>query len=168
MALPHLLEEILNRLDALAHHVELPSSVAQSVAGRVLVGLLDLPEHGFRRADVARWMRSGPIRWRGRPLPVGWDTTARRAGVVQGLEQWASRLDHRCAVSEDARKLAAEALGGEYTMVFNGVEVEHYDRDDAHARKPADTSSVAGGPGVMAVIPSGAGTSWYTKGVRSA
>ncbi len=38
----------------------------------------------------------------------------------------AQRLDHRCAVSEDARRLAAEALGGEYTMVFNGVELEHF------------------------------------------
>jgi phosphatidylinositol alpha-mannosyltransferase len=38
----------------------------------------------------------------------------------------ASRLDHRCAVSEDARKMAAEALGGEYTMVFNGVEVDYF------------------------------------------
>ncbi len=81
----------------LAHHVDLPWSVAQSVAGRVLLGLLDLPEHGFRRADVARWMRSGPLRWRGRPLPPVWDVVARRAGVVQGLDQWASRLDHRRA-----------------------------------------------------------------------
>jgi ATP-dependent helicase/nuclease subunit B len=85
----------------LVHHVDLPWSVAQSAAGRVLVGLLDLPEHGYRRADVARWMRSGPIRWRGRPLPVGWDAIARRAGVVQGLDQWASRLDHRRAELEE-------------------------------------------------------------------
>jgi phosphatidylinositol alpha-mannosyltransferase len=45
-----------------------------------------------------------------------------RAGV-----RWlARRLDHRVAVSEDARSMAAEALGGEYTLLFNGVELDHY------------------------------------------
>ncbi len=34
------------------------------------------------------------------------------------------RLDARVAVSEDARKLAADALGGEYTLLFNGVELD--------------------------------------------
>jgi phosphatidylinositol alpha-mannosyltransferase len=34
------------------------------------------------------------------------------------------RLDVRCAVSEDARAMAHEALGGEYRVVFNGIEVE--------------------------------------------
>ncbi|HEX7096986.1 MAG TPA: glycosyltransferase family 4 protein [Acidimicrobiales bacterium] len=36
------------------------------------------------------------------------------------------RLDVRCAVSEDARAMAREALGGEYHVVFNGIEVERY------------------------------------------
>lgn len=41
------------------------------------------------------------------------------------LVRWgANKLDLRCAVSEDARKMAAEALGGEYELVFNGVEVD--------------------------------------------
>jgi len=80
----------------LAHHVDLPWSVAQSTPGRVLLGLLDLPEHGFRRVDVARWLRSGPIRWNGRPVPASrWDAVARRSGVVQGLDQWRDRLDRR-------------------------------------------------------------------------
>lgn len=34
------------------------------------------------------------------------------------------KLDLSCAVSEDARKLAHEALGGEYVLVFNGVETD--------------------------------------------
>ncbi len=80
----------------LPHHVDLPWSMAQSTPGRVLLGLLELPEHGFRRVDVARWLRSGPIRWRGRPVPGSrWDAVARRAGVVQGLDQWWERLDRR-------------------------------------------------------------------------
>ncbi len=90
----------------LPHHVELPWSVAQSMPGRVLLGLLDLPDHGFRRVDVARWLRAGPIQWQGRAVPVPeWDAVARRAGVVQGLEQWRSRLDSRAA--DVADQLAA-------------------------------------------------------------
>lgn len=38
----------------------------------------------------------------------------------------ASRLDIRCAVSPDARALAAEYLGGTYEMVFNGIEVARF------------------------------------------
>ena len=39
--------------------------------------------------------------------------------------QWvANRLDHRCAVSEDARHLAEDQLGGQYELVFNGVELD--------------------------------------------
>jgi phosphatidylinositol alpha-mannosyltransferase len=45
------------------------------------------------------------------------------------LRRAANRLDLRCAVSEDARDMAAAALGGEYELVFNGVEVD----DFAHA-----------------------------------
>lgn len=87
----------------LEHHVDLPWSVAQSMPGRVLLGLLDLPEHGFRRVEVARWLRAGPIRWQGRPVPAPeWDAVARRAGVVQGLDQWDARLASRLAELDEA------------------------------------------------------------------
>ncbi len=36
----------------------------------------------------------------------------------------ANRLDYRCAVSEDARKLVQGQLGGQYELVFNGVELD--------------------------------------------
>ena len=36
------------------------------------------------------------------------------------------RVAIRCAVSEDARRTAEEALGGEYVMVFNGIEVDRF------------------------------------------
>ncbi|MBK9178431.1 MAG: glycosyltransferase family 4 protein [Acidimicrobiales bacterium] len=38
----------------------------------------------------------------------------------------AARLASRCAVSEEARQMAAEALGGEYTLLFNGIEVDRF------------------------------------------
>ncbi|MGH9185798.1 MAG: glycosyltransferase family 4 protein, partial [Acidimicrobiales bacterium] len=43
-----------------------------------------------------------------------------------GTRRMARRLDHRCAVSEDARQMAARALGGEYTLLFNGIEVDRF------------------------------------------
>ncbi|WP_419925924.1 glycosyltransferase family 4 protein [Candidatus Poriferisocius sp.] len=43
---------------------------------------------------------------------------------LRPLVQWvANRLDYRCAVSEDARRLAEDQLGGCYELVFNGVEL---------------------------------------------
>jgi phosphatidylinositol alpha-mannosyltransferase len=38
----------------------------------------------------------------------------------------ANRLDRRCAVSEAAREMAHEALGGEYELLFNGIEIERF------------------------------------------
>ena len=46
----------------------------------------------------------------------------------------ANRLDYRCAVSEDARRLAEGQLGGRYELVFNGVEL------DAPSSEPIETS----------------------------
>ena len=46
------------------------------------------------------------------------------------LARWLNRrLDVRCAVSEDARKLAHQHLGGDYELVFNGIEIDLF----AHA-----------------------------------
>ena len=43
------------------------------------------------------------------------------------LTRWvAKRLTERCAVSEDARKLAQESLGGEYRLLYNGIETDLY------------------------------------------
>jgi phosphatidylinositol alpha-mannosyltransferase len=46
---------------------------------------------------------------------------------LRRLVTWgAARLDLRCAVSEEARATAFEALGGEYDLLFNGIEVERF------------------------------------------
>jgi phosphatidylinositol alpha-mannosyltransferase len=37
-----------------------------------------------------------------------------------------ARIDVACAVSEAARRTAADALGGDYDVLFNGVDVEHF------------------------------------------
>lgn len=44
-----------------------------------------------------------------------------------GLARWVSRrLDVRCAVSPDARELAQRHLGGEYVILFNGIEIDRF------------------------------------------
>jgi phosphatidylinositol alpha-mannosyltransferase len=43
-----------------------------------------------------------------------------------GVRWLSRRLDLRCAVSEDARQMAHDALGGDYTLLFNGIEVERF------------------------------------------
>jgi phosphatidylinositol alpha-mannosyltransferase len=42
------------------------------------------------------------------------------------LRRVAARLDHRVAVSPDAMALAQAALGGEYELLYNGVEVDRF------------------------------------------
>lgn len=47
--------------------------------------------------------------------------------LAGGPLRWlAGRLDVACAVSADARHLAERYLGGDYEMVFNGIEVERF------------------------------------------
>ena len=43
-----------------------------------------------------------------------------------GVRWMARRLDLRCAVSEDARQMAHDALGGDYVLLFNGIEVDRF------------------------------------------
>jgi phosphatidylinositol alpha-mannosyltransferase len=42
----------------------------------------------------------------------------------------ANRLAVRCAVSEDARATAHDAVGGDYELVFNGIEVDRFAKAD--------------------------------------
>ena len=50
----------------------------------------------------------------------------------------AERIAHRVAVSKDARELAERYLGGEYEILFNGVELDEYRCSPAHpAERPA-------------------------------
>lgn len=59
------------------------------LVARTLLGLLQLPEAGFRRDDVFAWLAGAPIRHGGRPVPVAaWERLSRAAGVVAGRQQW--------------------------------------------------------------------------------
>ncbi len=67
-----------------------------------------------RRPMVGTFHRSGP--------------SAAYAALRPAVVRLARRLALRCAVSHDARDTAAAALGGEYEVVFNGVDVERFTR----------------------------------------
>ena len=47
----------------------------------------------------------------------------------------AGRLDDRVAVSEDARRMARDSLGGEYELTFNAVELRRYDDSPVFERE---------------------------------
>ncbi|MCZ7526480.1 MAG: PD-(D/E)XK nuclease family protein [Acidimicrobiia bacterium] len=69
--------------------------LAETVAGRALLGLLAVPAGGYRRDAVMDWLASAPILEVPGTAPVPahrWDVLSRRAGVVGGIEQWRDRL----------------------------------------------------------------------------
>ncbi|MGH9047930.1 MAG: PD-(D/E)XK nuclease family protein, partial [Acidimicrobiales bacterium] len=72
-----------------------PMTLAESVTGRALLGALELADGEWRRSDVVRWLESAPIT-RGREgsrVPTSrWDDVSARAGVVEGVNQWRTRL----------------------------------------------------------------------------
>jgi phosphatidylinositol alpha-mannosyltransferase len=72
--------------------------------------------------QTALWLKSAPM--------VGTFHAAGDSASYKYLRpavRWlANRMDHRCAVSVDAEALASRYLGGTYTRVFNGIEVDHY------------------------------------------
>jgi phosphatidylinositol alpha-mannosyltransferase len=58
--------------------------------------------------------------------------------ALRPMAQWARRrIDVPCAVSEAARSTATEALGGDYEVLFNGVEIDRY-----AAAQPTPTAGV--------------------------
>ena len=78
-------------------------TLAGSVLGRGLLGLLALPDRDFHRHDVMALLASVPVRHRGVPVPSSrWERITREAGIVRGAAQWDGRL------ARHARTLAGE------------------------------------------------------------
>jgi ATP-dependent helicase/nuclease subunit B len=78
------------------------------VVGRTLLGLLALPDSGFRREEVFAWLSGGRLRHDGRSLPVtAWERLSREAGVVAGRNDWDQRLAE-VATGHDNEALLAE------------------------------------------------------------
>lgn len=81
------------------HNGAAVQTLAQSVAGRMLLGLLRLAPREFARDDVMAWLTCAPIVEAERGTHAGelapaprWDALSRDAGVVHGRTQWLERL----------------------------------------------------------------------------
>ncbi len=128
-------------------------SLAQSGAGRTLLGLLALAGGKFGRADVMAWLTGCPVRPPAgrtpRFNPSHWDSLSRKAGVVGGVPQWRDRLNrHAADLEKDARdrlnkdeinEARAERMRFEAAASRNAVAfVEKLEED---VRSPTDGSS---------------------------
>jgi len=103
-----------------------------------------LRDEGFDVLHLHEPLVPGPcqtsILFRNAPL-IG---TFHAAGVSAGYRflgpgvRWgARRLDLRCVVSEDARQLAQKYLGGDYVLLYNGIEVDRIAKAEPWPRDPA-------------------------------
>jgi len=85
--------------------------LADTPAGRMLLGLLDLPANDFRRDEVMEWLTGCPVispdSSEGSFSPSQWDAISRQSGVIGGLDQWRERL------SSFARATVEQAEQGE-------------------------------------------------------
>lgn len=72
--------------------------------------------------QTALFLRSAPI--------VGtWHAAGgSKAYMTPGVRWLATRMNVRTAVSQDARAMAHEALGGDYEVVFNGIEIDKFEK----------------------------------------
>lgn len=82
-------------------------SLAERPLGRRILALLDLLGSSLRRRDVMAFLSDGQMpketrdRFGGAPR-TRWDGISRRAGVVEGIEQWRERLGVALARHEEA------------------------------------------------------------------
>lgn len=82
--------------------------LAARMAGRTLLELLALPEHGFRRQDVFAWLASSPVVHNGQSAPTtGWERLSREAAVVAGRDDWDLHLA-QLALDQHARAERAD------------------------------------------------------------
>jgi len=91
-----LLEEQLVAAE-LPHNGASVRTVEESVIGRTVMALLELPDRGYRRTDVLGLVASTPIRELANQsalVPANeWERISRDSGIVEGPEEWAVRLD---------------------------------------------------------------------------
>ena len=97
-----------------------PRRLAESAPGRVLLGLLALPDDQLARDEVTAWLASGPVLdpETGRRVNAArWDVLSREAGVVRGPSQWVARLEvHRQAIAEELAARSAARDDAEWQL----------------------------------------------------
>jgi len=103
-------------VSGIPHHVPSQRTLAQTVAGRTVLGLLSLHDRGFPRSEVLHWMAAGPIlNTAGHRVPAArWDRLSREAGVSRDLDTWQQRLDRYARDQEQrADELPTDAAESE-------------------------------------------------------
>ena len=81
--------------------------LSERIAGRTLLGLIDLPNTGFRRESVFAWLSGAPLLIDGKWAPVAsWERLTRDAGVAAGRAQWDQRLTHLAEAFDTAAEEA--------------------------------------------------------------
>ncbi len=95
--------------------------------------------------QTALIMRSAPI--------VGtWHAAGTsKAYLIPGVRWLANRINLRVAVSQDAREMAANALGGEYEVAFNGIELERFSEPNS-TNSPEHPSQFGDSPAIGKTI----------------
>ena len=112
-------------------HGPSPRRLSDSAAGRLLLGLLALPDRDFRRDALAELFASAPVV----EVPGGhtvpgplWDRLSCEANVVAGLDQWEHRLVHRAAERQVELKRRAQRDGALFADTGKDPILEHCDR----------------------------------------
>lgn len=115
-------------------HGPSPRRLSDTAPGRLLLGLLALPDRDLRRDSLAELFASTPIVETpgGHTIPGPlWDRLSCEANVVAGLDQWATRLAHRA----DERRVEVERRARHDGVLFadTGTDpiLEHCARLDA-------------------------------------
>ena len=104
----------------------------ESLTGRTLLRLLDLPEQRWSRTAVMAVVADGAVLDRGSPAPgTAWERIARRAGVVSGSDQWRPLLER---FADDADRQAGDLAHADP----DDPRIHTVRRDTALARDLAD------------------------------
>jgi ATP-dependent helicase/nuclease subunit B len=103
-------------------------TLAQTLAGRALLGLLRLRDDDFRRDEVMDWLSAAPVLGEDkRQVPSHrWDLISRSAGVVKGADQWRHRLGRHLRSLEQQRR-ALEQMDEE-----DESKLRRFDNDIGH------------------------------------
>lgn len=93
----------------LPHNGPSRTRLADGAAGRTLLDALALPERAWGRADVLAVASAGPLRHDGQVVPTSaWENLSRAAGVLGGLDDWATKLETFAGQREERHRLLGE------------------------------------------------------------
>ncbi|MFO7590987.1 MAG: PD-(D/E)XK nuclease family protein [Acidimicrobiia bacterium] len=115
-------------------HGPSPRRLSDTAPGRLLLGLLALPDRDFRRDSLAELFASTPIVETpgGRTIPGPlWDRLSCEANVVAGLGQWSQRLAYRADERRVELERRAQRDGALFADTRTDPILEHCTRLDA-------------------------------------